>query len=260
MPVLFIGHGSPTNALETNVATETWRYLAETLPRPKAVLCISAHWYTRGTAVTAMAKPRTIHDFGPLAPELFTIQYPAPGDPALATRVQSLLAPTLVTLDSSWGLDHGTWSVMVKAYPNADMPVVQLSMDMTLSPAQHLALAQRLKPLRDEGILIIGSGNIVHNLSIMNWDKASPPYDWALRFNQRIKDAILRDDPQSVCDYTAAGRDAELAVPSPDHYWPLLYSLGARDAGDKVTFLTDFIQFRSLGMTSAYFGAQPLAV
>lgn len=259
MPVLFIGHGSPTNVLEDNEATRTWSRIAQAIERPRAVLCISAHWSTRGTAVTAQAIPRTIHDFGPLAPALFEIQYPAPGDPALAERVKSLLAPTAVALDTSWGLDHGTWSVLLKAYPDADVPVVQLSMDMSKPPEWHLEIGQRLKPMRDEGILILGSGNIVHNLSVMDWDPASRPYDWAQRFNENIKDGIMRNDPRSVCNYQSLGQDAALAVPSPEHYWPLLYVLGARDARDQVTFKSDFIQFKSLGMTSVYFGEQPLA-
>ncbi|MBI1731975.1 MAG: 4,5-DOPA dioxygenase extradiol [Gammaproteobacteria bacterium] len=260
MPVIFIGHGSPTNALETNDATRGWSRIAGAIRRPRAILCISAHWCTRGTAVTAMAAPRTIHDFGPLSPRLFEIRYPAPGSPELAGRVRDLLAPDAVTLDTSWGLDHGTWAVLLKAYPEADIPVVQLSMDITRPPQWHVEMGARLQPLRDEGILILGSGNIVHNLSLLNWDPESKPYDWAQRFNERIKECIVRNDSMTICGYQDLGSDAVLAAPNPDHFWPLLYVLGARRVEDAVTFTTDFIQYRSLGMTSACFSAPPLVV
>jgi 4,5-DOPA dioxygenase extradiol len=257
MPVLFIGHGSPTNVLETNEATKEWRRVAGAIPKPRAILCISAHWYTRGTSVTAMPAPRTIHDFGPLSPRLFELQYPAPGSPELARRVRDLLAPTDVGLDMSWGLDHGAWAVLMKAYPDADVPVVQLSMDLTMPATWHLEAGRRLQPLRDEGILIIGSGNIVHNLRVMNWDPESKPYDWAERFNAYIKACISGNDAQGVCDYQRAD-EAALAVPSPDHFWPLLYALGGRAANDRATFATDYIVYRSLSMTSVYFSALPL--
>jgi 4,5-DOPA dioxygenase extradiol len=260
LPVVFFGHGSPVNAIQEGVATRTWAKLAALAGRPKAILSISAHWCTRGTAVTAMATPPTIHDFGRSLPApLFDVQYPAPGSPALAERVRALLAPTPVELDRTWGLDHGTWSVLVTTHPQADVPVVQLSLDVTQPSAWHLALGQRLQPLREEGVLIIGTGNIVHNLSVMRADPDAPAYDWAVRFHDYIKDAILRDDASQVADYERFGRDAALAVPQPDHYWPLLYVLGARMEGDVVSIVPDFIQHGSLSMSSVYLGDRPVA-
>jgi 4,5-DOPA dioxygenase extradiol len=254
MPVVFFGHGSPTNALEDNIATRAWLEIAESVPRPTAILCISAHWCTEGTAVTAMSTPRTIHDFGRSLPApLFDLQYPAPGSPQLADRVTDLLSPTPVAADQSWGLDHGTWSVLLKAWPEADIPVVQLSINMALADDEHFELGKRLTPLRDEGILIIGSGNIVHNLGIMEWNEEAEPYDWAVRFNDYIKDAISVDDMDRFYAYRDLGQDARLALPGLDHFWPMLYVLGARD-GDPVQYATDFIQYKSLSMTSAVFG------
>ena len=253
MPVVFFGHGSPTIALETNAVTRTWREMAQAMPRPKAILCVSAHWLTRGVAVTAMARPRTIHDFGAgLGAELFKIQYPAPGAPELATRVRDLLAPTPVALDTGqWGLDHGAWSVLMKAYPEADTPVVQLSLDATRPPAWHYAQGQRLRALRDEGVLIVATGNTVHNLGVMDWHgRFKPPYDWAGRFSDHVRDAMLDDAPERLIAYADQGRDAELAQPSPDHYWPLLYVAGARLPGDRVSVPVDHIEYRSVGMTS----------
>ena len=252
MPVVFIGHGSPMIALDDNQTTRTWARMAASIPRPKAILAISAHWLTRGTAVTAMAKPKTIHDFGAFPQALFDVQYPAPGDPALAARVASLLAPTPVLLDQGdWGLDHGTWSVLVKAFPAADIPVVQLGMDVAASPADRFELGRRLAPLRDEGVLIMGTGNIVHNLGTM--DRSNPraaPYDWAERFRAEINDAIVKDQPARVIDYASLGRDAGLSVPNPDHFWPLLYVLGARSPGDRLVFETDHIEPGSRSMTT----------
>ena len=253
MPVVFFGHGSPTIARETNAVTRTWREMAEAMPRPKAILCISAHWLTRGTAVTAMGRPKTIHDFGAgLGSDLFKIQYPAPGAPELAQRVQDLLAPTPVALDAGrWGLDHGTWSVLMKAYPEADTPVVQLSMDATKPPAWHYEQGRRLRPLRDEGVLIVGTGNTVHNLGVMDWPgRYEPAYDWAIRFSDHIRDAVLEDAPERLIGYADQGADAELAQPSPDHYWPLLYVAGARLPGDRARTPVDHIEYRSVGMTS----------
>ena len=256
MPVVFFGHGSPTIALETNAVTQTWCEMAQSLPRPKAILCISAHWLTRGTAVTAMAKPKTIHDFGPLAPDLFKIQYPAPGAPDLARWVQGLLAPEPVSLDmSQWGLDHGTWSVLMKAFPEADIPVVQLSMDATKPPRWRHEIGQRLAPLRDEGVLIVGSGNTVHNLRLMDWnDRYGAPYDWATRFSDHIRDAVLNDTPDKLIAFADQGQDAQLSQPTPDHYWPLLYAMGARLPGDAVTTPVDHIEYKSVGMTSFMIG------
>ena len=253
MPVVFFGHGSPTIALETNAVTRTWREMAQAMPPPKAILCVSAHWLTRGTAVTAMAKPKTLHDFGAgLGSELFKIQYPAPGAPELAARVQALLAPTPLALDTGqWGLDHGAWSVLMKAYPAADVPVVQLSLDATKPPAWHYEQGRRLGPLRDEGVLIMGTGNTVHNLRVMDWPgRLKPAYDWATRFSDHVRDAVLGDAPERLIGYADQGQDAELAQPSPDHYWPLLYVAGARRPGDRARAPVDHIEYRSIGMTS----------
>jgi len=253
MPVVFFGHGSPMIALETNDTTQTWKAMGEAFGKPKAILCVSAHWLTQGVGVTAMTAPRTIHDFGASFPKaLFDVQYPAPGSPELAARVARLLAPQPVVLDQqAWGLDHGTWSVLSKVYPDADVPVVQLSMDASKPPQWHFELAQRLAPLRDEGVLIIGTGNIVHNLPAMNWgERHCPPYDWSQRFNDHIKQAILDDAPQRAVDFASQGQDADKSVPTPDHYWPLLYVLGARLPGDAPTFAPDHIEHGSLSMTS----------
>ncbi len=253
MPVLFIGHGSPMVAIQSNDTSRSWGALADILPRPTSILCISAHWETRGTAVTAMERPKTIHDFGASFPKaLFDKQYPAPGDPALARRVAELLAPTPVALDThQWGLDHGTWSVLVHAYPQADVPVVQLSLDVTLTPKARFDIGQRLAPLRDEGVLILGTGNIVHNLRAMNWgDAACAPYDWAARFNDEIRAAVLENQPQRAIDFARMEREAPLAAPTPEHFWPLLYVLGARLPTDGVRLFNDWIEHGSLGMTS----------
>jgi 4,5-DOPA dioxygenase extradiol len=253
MPAVFFGHGSPANALMDNATTRLWTEIAAAMPKPKAILAISAHWETRVTAVTAMVRPRTIHDFGRSLPApLFDVDYPAPGDPALAKRVAELMAPTPVAQDAGeWGLDHGTWSVLVKAYPAADVPVVQLSLDVGLTPAQRFEIGRRLSPLRDEGVLIAGSGNIVHNLPAMNWSAADcPPFDWSERFMAEMRAAILADQPQRVIDFEALGRDAELAAPTPEHFWPLLYVLGARRPTDTVRLVNDRIEHGSLGMAS----------
>ena len=257
MPIVFFGHGSPMVALEHNDTTQAWRGIAERIGRPKAILCISAHWLTRGTAVTAMPKPQTIHDFGKSFPQaLFDVQYPAPGDPELAERVRDLLAPMPVAIDHGWGLDHGTWSVLVHAYPDADIPVVQLGMDLAKPPAAHWAVGQALRPLRDEGVLIMGTGNIVHNLPAMDWNNPSaPPYPWAARFNAAMLEAVAADTPETVIGFETLGEDASLSVPSPDHFWPLLYVLGARHPGERAEFHPDFIHHKSLGMTSILIGA-----
>jgi len=256
LPVVFFGHGSPMVALEKSDTTAAWKTIAETIGRPKAILCISAHWLTRGTAVTAMAQPRTIHDFGAFPKALFDMRYPAPGDPELAHRVRELLSPMPVTLDANWGLDHGTWTVLVHAYPEADIPIVQLGMDVAKSPAEHWAVGKALRPLRDEGVLIMGTGNIVHNLPAMDWNNPdAPPYPWADRFNSAMRDAIVEDRPQAVIDFEMLGEDARLSVPTPDHFWPLLYVLGARHPGEEARPHPDFIHHKSLGMTSILIGA-----
>jgi len=257
LPAVFFGHGSPTLALETNDTTRAWRAIAEQVGRPKAILAISAHWLTRGVAVTAMARPQTLHDFGRSLPApLFDVQYPAPGDPALAARVRDLLAPLPVHLDQNqWGLDHGTWSVLSKAYPDADVPVVQLSMDATKPPAWHYEIGKRLAPLRDENVLVMGSGNIVHNLGVMSWEgRNAPAYDWAARFNAAMRAAIAADEPEKVVGYAAEGQDAALAVVDPDHFWPLLYVLGTRAPGETARFVTEHFEYKSLSMMSVVLG------
>ncbi|AHE53409.1 4,5-DOPA dioxygenase extradiol [Sphingomonas sanxanigenens] len=256
LPVIFFGHGSPMVALEKSAVTRTWNAIAGRVGKPKAILCISAHWLTRGTAVTAMPQPRTIHDFGAFPQALFDVQYPAPGDPELAGRVRALLSPMSVTIDQGWGLDHGTWSVLVHAYPEADVPVVQLGMDVGKSPADHWAVGRLLRPLRDEGVLIIGTGNIVHNLPAMDWGNPdAPAYPWAERFNTTMVDAIAEDRPEVVIDFAAMGEAAKLSVPTPDHFWPLLYVLGARHEGEAAEFQPNFIHHKSLSMTSVLIGA-----
>ena len=262
MPAVFFGHGSPMIALETNATSRAWEAIADAIPRPSAILAISAHWETRGTSVTAMARPRTVHDFGASFPKaLFDMRYPAPGDPALAARVAGLLAPTRVHPDTDeWGFDHGTWSVLTKAYPQADIPVIQLSLDVDLAPGERLEIGRKLAPLRDDGVLIMGTGNIVHNLPAMDWgDRDRAPYDWSARFLSEIKDAIAKDEPQRVADFAGLGDDARRAAPTPEHFWPLLYVLGARRPGDAVRLVNDRIEHGSLGMTSVVFEESPAA-
>lgn len=251
MPVVFFGHGSPTNVLEDNVSTRAWAKITANIVRPRAILSVSAHWCTRGIAVTGMANPKTIHDFGRGLPApLFDCQYPAPGDPQLAKRVRDLLSPLPVALDHDWGLDHGTWAVLTKAYPDADIPVVQLSMDMTKPTDWHYKTGQALRQLRSEGVLIIGSGNVVHNLPRMEWSETAKPYDWATRFNDLVMDCIIKDQPEKLFDTDVLGQDAALSIPTTDHYWPLFYVLGARHDDDKVTIDPSHIQYKSLSMMS----------
>jgi 4,5-DOPA dioxygenase extradiol len=254
MPVMFFGHGSPMNALDDNRATRAWAAMGAAAGTPRAILMISAHWLTRGTAVTAMQKPRTIHDFGAFPPALFAQQYPAPGDPELAARVAELLAPLPVTLDEKWGFDHGTWSVLVKAFPDANVPVVQLSMDRHADARHHYEIGRALRPLRDEGVLIAASGNIVHNLPAMDWSTPSSGFGWAQTFHDHIQSAIAEDRPDDVIDFEKAGTAAQRSVPTPDHYWPVLYALGARHADDDVAFQTDFLEYGSLSMLSFTLG------
>jgi 4,5-DOPA dioxygenase extradiol len=255
LPALFLGHGSPMNALQSNDWTRGWAALGTALPRPRAVLAVSAHWYIARTAVTAMDSPRTIHDFGGFPRELFAMRYPAPGDPALAARVQRLLAPLPVSADHDWGLDHGTWSVLCHIFPQADIPVVQLSIDETQPPAFHYELGVRLRPLREEGILLLGSGDVVHNLQVYAWGRSQEPYDWALRFEARVRRGLESGDHGPLIDYPALGRDALLAVPTPEHYLPLLYILGASMPGEPVSFPVEGINGGSVSMLAARFGA-----
>jgi 4,5-DOPA dioxygenase extradiol len=256
LPAVFLGHGNPMNALHQNAWTRAWAALGAALvPRPRAVLAISAHWYIPGIAVTAGPQPRTIHDFGGFPRELFAVRYDAPGDPALAERIAALLAPLPVEADRSWGFDHGTWSVLRHVFPEADVPVVQLSIDATRPAAFHYELGMRLRALREQGVLILGSGDVVHNLEAYAWGgHPAQPYDWALRFENTVRGRLLEGDHMSVVDYTAFGSDALLSVPTPEHYLPLLYVLGASLPGELVTFPTDGIDGGSVSMLAVRFG------
>jgi len=255
LPAIFVGHGNPMNALASNGYTQGWSDLAKTLPRPQAVLAVSAHWYAPGVAVTAMDAPRTIHDFGGFPPELYRVQYPAPGDVNLARRVQRLLSPIDVTLDDTWGLDHGTWSVLVHMFPNADVPVVQLQIDETKPGAFHLELGRRLAPLRDEGVLVLGSGNLVHNLHAYAWGRHPiEPYEWAMRFEHEVRDLITSGRDDLLAGFETLGKDALLSAPTPDHYLPLLYVLGTRRPQDRVTFPIEGIDGGSVSMLCVQLG------
>lgn len=255
MPAIFFGHGNPMNALADNAYTKGWASIGRSLLRPNAVLCISAHWYLSETAVTAMDTPRTIHDFGGFPPELYKVQYPAPGAPQLAARVKGLLAPLSVELDQGWGLDHGTWSVLCHVFPHADVPVVQLSIDETKPPEFHYEIGKLLAPLRDEGILIIGSGNIIHNLHTYAWGRHEvKPFDWAVRFETLARDLLLKGDDAPLVSYEMLGRDALLAAPTPDHYLPLLYVLGLRRPGDEITFPVEGFDGGSISMLTVRLG------
>ena len=255
LPAVFLGHGNPMNALQANAWTGAWAALGAALPRPRAVLAISAHWYVAATAVTAMRTPRTIHDFGGFPRELFEVSYPAPGDAALAVRVQQLLAPLPVLADHAWGLDHGTWSVLRHMFPHADVPVVQLSIDETQPPAFHHEIGVRLRPLREEGVLIAGSGDVVHNLHAYAWGRhAQQPYEWALRFEARVRAYLEAGDHAPLIDYPDLGDDALLAVPTPEHYLPLLYVLGASWPGEAVDFPVAGMDGGSVSMLAVRFG------
>ncbi len=257
MPVLFIGHGSPMNGIEDNEFSKRWTELAKEIPTPKAVLVISAHWFTNGTSITAMDFPKTIHDFGGFPEALYQVEYPAPGNPSLAKETASMIHTTHVELDHDWGLDHGTWTIIRHMYPHADIPVLQLSIDYTKGPSFHYELAKELYQLRKKGVLIIGSGNMVHNLRMVAWDKLDGPaygYDWALQMNQTFKDLILHHDHQPLIHYNQLGSEAMLAVPTPEHYLPLLYTLGLQGKEESVTFFNDKPVGGSLTMTSVKIG------
>lgn len=255
MPALFFGHGNPMNALQHNDWTEAWTAIGASLPRPRAILCISAHWYLPATLVTAMTAPRTIHDFGGFPRELYQVQYPAPGSPELARRVQELLKPLAVELDHSWGLDHGTWSVLHHVYPAADVPVVQLSIDESQPAAFHFELGERLGPLRDEGVLIVGSGNLVHNLHTYAWGRHIPePFDWALRFEIVAKQLLQDGEFEPLVNFETLGPDALLAIPTLDHYLPLLYVLGARRQNEAITFPVQGFDGGSISMLTVQLG------
>lgn len=255
MPAIFFGHGNPMNALQRNRWTEGWARIGSSFPRPRGIVCISAHWYLPATLVTAMDAPRTIHDFGGFPRELHQVKYPAPGDSELARRMQELLTPLPVKLDYSWGLDHGTWSVLVHVYPEADVPVVQLSIDETQPAGFHFDLGRRLAPLRDEEVLIVGSGNLVHNLHTYAWGKHMPePFDWAIRFETRARELIVSGNFEPLINYETLGRDALLAIPTPDHYLPLLYILGARREEDEITFPVQGVDGGSVSMLAVRVG------
>lgn len=254
MPAIFFGHGNPLNAIRDNAWTGAWSAVGRSLPKPEAVLCISAHWYVGETAVTAMDQPRTIHDFGGFPPELYECRYPARGDPRLAERVAGLLAPTRVRPDRDWGLDHGTWSVLCHVYPDADVPVVQLSLDETRPARWHYELARRLSPLRDEGVLIVGSGNLVHNLHAYGWGRHVPaPYDWAERFEHAARRLMLAQDHDPLIDYESLGKDAVMSVPTPEHYLPLLYVL-AQSASEPPSFPVEGVDGGSVSMLAVRVG------
>ena len=255
MPALFFGHGNPMNALLRNGYTESWTAIGTKLPRPKAILCVSAHWYVPGAAVTVNTAPRTIHDFGGFPRELYEVQYPAPGDPDLARRVQKLLAPLAVELDERWGLDHGTWSVLCHVYPKADIPIVQLSIDETKPGSFHYEIGQRLAPLREEGILIVGSGNLVHNLHTYAWGRhAVDPFEWAVRFEQEARGLLLSGDHKPLIHYERLGPDATLSVPTPDHFLPLLYVIGSGAAQERLTFPVEGVDGGSISMLTVQLG------
>jgi 4,5-DOPA dioxygenase extradiol len=255
MPAVFFGHGNPMNALARNEYTDGWSALGRSIPRPDAILSISAHWYIPGTSVTIADAPATIHDFGGFPRELFAVQYPAPGSRALAGRVRELLAPVRVDEDARWGLDHGTWSVLVHVYPDADIPVVQLSIDETREASWHYEIAKQLAPLRDEGVLIMGSGNLVHNLHTYSWgNRALGAYDWAQRFEERARSLLAARDFAPLVDYESLGRDAQLSVPTPDHYLPLVYVLAQYRDGDTVTLPVEGFDGGSISMLSVAIG------
>jgi 4,5-DOPA dioxygenase extradiol len=255
MPAIFFGHGNPMNALQSNTWTEGWTAIGKMVPRPKAIVCVSAHWYLPATLVTAMERPRTIHDFGGFPRELFEVNYPAPGAPELARRVRELLDPLAVGFDDRWGLDHGTWSVLCHVFPEADIPVVQLSIDETQPAVFHYEVGKRLAPLRDESILVIGSGNLVHNLHTYAWGRQKvEPFDWAVRFESQARELLLAGDDSPLISYEKLGRDAMLSAPTPDHYLPLLYVIALRREGDKIGFPVEGFDGGSVSMLSVEVG------
>ena len=255
MPVLFVGHGNPMNAIERNEFFRSWQELGRRLPRPKAVLCVSAHWETRGICVTATGKPETIHDFYGFPKALFDVQYPAPGDPRLARRVAQLVSTLNVELDPGRGLDHGAWSVLIAMYPAADVPIVQLSLDTSQPGIFHYALARELAPLRDEGILVMASGNMVHNLRLFSFHDQRPA-PWAAACDATLREWILARDHESLMDYDRLGPDSRLAVPTPEHYYPMLYALALQEAAEQASFFNERV-ISAISMTSVLIGAPP---
>ncbi|MEI8086696.1 MAG: 4,5-DOPA dioxygenase extradiol [Paludibacter sp.] len=257
MPVLFVGHGSPMYAIEENEFVNKWRNLGETLPKPKAIICISAHWETRGTQVTAMQNPPTIHDFGGFPRELFEIEYPAPGNPELAKEAIKTISGSTVLPDEKWGLDHGTWSVIRRIYPKADIPIIQMSLDYHKTPKEHYELARELASFREKGVMIIGSGNIVHNLRHVAWDKPDDMeygHNWAIEANDLVKKLIVENNHQALIDYKSLGKAVQMAAPSPDHYLPLLYALALKKDDEELSFFNDKAVMGSLTMTSLKIG------
>jgi len=255
LPAIFFGHGNPMNALLDNAYTQAWAGVGAALPKPRAILCISAHWFVPETGVTISTAPRTIHDFGGFPRALYEVAYPAPGDPALARRVQQMLAPLPVALDDRWGLDHGAWAVLKHVYPRADVPIVQLSIDEREPGAFHYEIGKRLAPLRDEGVLIVGSGNLVHNLHAFAWGRHNAePFDWALRFEQRAREMLAAGEQQPLVDYERLGRDALLSIPTPDHYVPLLYVIATRQRDDRISFPVEGVDGGSVSMLAVQIG------
>lgn len=250
MPFVFVGHGSPMNAIEDNEFSREWSNIGKSLVVPQAILSISAHWLTRGTFVTAMEQPKTIHDFSGFPKELFDVVYPAPGNPELANQTKNLINKTDVILDKEWGLDHGTWSVVRKMYPNANIPVIQLSIDYTKDARWHFELAQQLDELRKNGVLILGSGNLVHNLRMINWQNPEGKYDWAEEINNKFKENIISNNFNNLINYSGLGSEAKLAIPSPDHYLPMIYILGLKNKNEDVKFFNDKTVLGSISMTS----------
>ena len=255
MPTIFFGHGNPMNAISRNPYSEGWAAVGASIPRPKAVLSVSAHWYIPGCAVTAVGAPRTIHDFGGFPKKLYEVSYPAPGSPDLARRVKSLLSPVSVVLDEKWGLDHGTWSVLTHVFPSAAVPVVQLSIDERQPPLFHYEIGKRLAALREEGVLVIGSGNLVHNLHTYAWGQHGvQAFDWAVRFEKQVRELLLKGEDVRIVEYEELGRDAMLSAPTPDHYLPLLYVLGLRRKHEPISFPVEGIDGGSVSMLAVQIG------
>jgi|SRR5579875_5067 len=255
LPAIFFGHGNPMNAVTQNVYTEAWRRIGQGLAKPKAILSVSAHWFVPGTGVTVSTSPRTIHDFGGFPRELYQVRYPAAGDPELARRVQRMLKPLPVSLDNSWGLDHGTWTVLRHVYPNADIPVVQISIDETQPPSFHFEIGRKLAPLRAEGILILGSGNLVHNLHTYAWGRhVTDPYDWAIHFETEAKQMMLAGEYKPLIEYEKLGPEAKLSIPTPDHYLPLLYVIATRQQHEIIRFPVEGVDGGSISMLCAQIG------
>jgi 4,5-DOPA dioxygenase extradiol len=252
MPVLFVGHGSPLNAIEDNEFSQAWTAAVRELPTPTAVLCVSAHWETAGVMVTAMPHPRTIHDFYGFPEELYAVSYPAPGSPRLASRVQDLLNSASVSADQNWGLDHGAWSVLRRMFPDASVPIVQLSLDTSRLPAEHYRLASALTPLRSEGVLVVGSGNLVHNLRVIQWEGGA--YDWAKRFDANVSRRIIAADHDALVHYDRLGPDAARSIPTNEHFLPLLYALALRQPGEGVRFFAEQVVMGSISMRSLRIG------